>query len=187
MFSRFNLLSVFLFTAVLGINAEEPSVGIETHGGEMHRRFRDRTLVLEINASVIEPGIRENSVSEQNRVVVWNETHQRITLPGNPVGIRLVGSNLIVAVQFTPFLRHRGGRGQSVLVVQGQVWTEIPNEGIRYHTLIQTIPIDFNEPVYFFPLGDSLHFDSPHIEIILTMKTHNEAVFPEEAAVKNEN
>ena len=88
--------------------------------------------------------------------------------------MKLVGSNLAAAVQFTPFIRPRG---ENILVAQGQIWIEVPNEGIRYHTSIQTIPLEFNEPIFFFPLGPQRQENNAFIEIILTIKQYrgNEA------------
>jgi hypothetical protein len=91
---------------------------------------------------------------------------------------------LIVAAQFTPFIRRQGS---SVLVAQGQIWIDIPNEGIRYYTSIQTIPLDFDEPIYFFPLGQSNQLDS-FIEIRLTVKPYTEpGIQPETAADTKKN
>jgi hypothetical protein len=120
-----------------------------------------RAIVIELRARVI----------EQNQEVIWNENHTRVTFPGNPVGIRLVGANIIVAVQFTPFIR----RGGNIMVAQGQVWIDIPDEGIRCHTSIQTVPVNFNEPIYFFPLGQSMLMDDDVIEIMLIMKPYGES------------
>ena len=125
-------------------------------------RFRGRAVVLEINARVV----------EQNQVVVWDESHRKATLPGRPVGIRLVGANLVVVAQFTPYIRHRA---QKVLVAQGQIWMEAPNHGIRYQTSMQTIPLEFGEPVYFFPLGPARESDEASIEVMLIMYPYEES------------
>ena len=142
----------FLLAAGAGLNANEPEPA------EVFRGLRGRTLVIDIDARVL----------EQDYEVIWNEVHRRLTLSGNPVSIRLVGSNVIVAIQLTPFIR----QGGNVLVAQGQIWAEVPNEGIRYHTSIQTIPIAFDEPVYFFPFGRSHQIDGSLLEIMLTMKSY---------------
>ena len=120
-----------------------------------HRR---RALVLEIDARVLE--------NEQD--IIWSESHKKITIPGTPVGIQLLGSNLAVAVQFTPFIRRHG----SVLVAQVQIGINNPDSGLNLYTSIQTIPIEFNEPVYFFPLGQAE--GSSSIEILLTVYPHRE-------------
>ena len=129
----------------------------DNQSGEMMQGFRRRPVVLDINAKVLE-----------HEQVVWNETHQKITIPGTPVGIQLVGSNLVLAVQFTPFLRRHG----HVLVAQVQIGINDPAAGVNYYTSIQTIPVEFNEPVYFFPLGQSGEASS--IEITITINPHRD-------------
>lgn len=127
-------------------------------------RTERRALEISINARTL----------NEEQVVVWNETQKKIAIPGTPVGIKLVGSNVVVAVQFTPYIRRQG----NVLVAQGQIWIE--NQGsVNYYTSIQTIPMDFNEPIYFFPLGTS----NSSIEIIVTV---NETV-SEASSSRNEN
>ena len=123
-------------------------------------RFRGRAVVMEINARVV----------EQNQNVVWDESHTKATIPGRPVGIKLVGANVVVAVQFTPYIR----RTEKILVAQGQIWMEIPEQGIRYHTSMQTIPVEFGEPIFFFPLGPIKENDSASIEVMLTMHPYEE-------------
>jgi len=121
------------------------------------------------------PGLRERAVVvtmvsrivEQNEEVLWNSETSSVTIPGRPVGLKLVGSNLVAAVQFTPFLRPNG---RHVLVTLGQIWINVPNEGMSYHTTMQTIPLEFSEQVYFFPLGSIKDPDAPSIEIQLVME-----------------
>jgi hypothetical protein len=124
-------------------------------------RFRGRPLILDITARVI----------EQNQTVIWNESHTKETIPGRPVGIKLVGTNIAVEAQFTPYFR-RGG--QKFLVAQGQIWLEVPNQGIRYHTSMQTIPLEFGEPIYFFPLGPRKDDGATYIEVQLTLSPQDE-------------
>ena len=119
-------------------------------------RFRGRSLILNINARVI----------DEKQTVIWNETHKKTTFPGRPVGIKLVGSNIVVVAQFTPYVRQGG---QYFLVAQGQVWTEVPGQGISYHTSMQTIPLEFGEPIYFFPLGPQNSENTARIEVTLTL------------------
>jgi hypothetical protein len=85
------------------------------------------------------------------------------------VRLKLVGSNLVAAVQFTPFLRPNG---RHILVTLGQIWINVPNEGISFHTTMQTIPIEFSEQVYFFPLGSMRDHDAPSIEIQLVLEPY---------------
>jgi hypothetical protein len=121
--------------------------------------LQERAVVLDIAARVV----------EQGKVEIWNESHQRVTLPGRPVDLKLVGSNVVVAVQFIPYLRRHG---QNMLVAQGQIWLDVPNQGIRCQTTMQAIPVEFEEPIYFFPLGPAEQADDARIEIVLTMRPY---------------
>ena len=119
-------------------------------------RFTGQAVLLNISARIM----------ERDRIESWNESHRKVTIPGHPVEIKLVGTNVVVAVQFTPYLRRGGTR--NFLVAQGQIWMETPNRGILYHASMQTIPVQFGEPIYFFPLGP-VREDTSSIEVILTM------------------
>jgi len=154
-----SLLSVlFLFTTTVCIEAQpQPASNGMTPG------LRRQALVLDINTRALE-----------NEEVIWDESNQKITIPGTPVGVRFVGSNIIVVMQFTPFIRRSG----SVLVAQGQIWITEPEKGVNYYTFIQPIPIEFDEPVYFFPLGTSSQLNSS-LEIKLTVKPYKEIAITE--------
>jgi len=128
---------------------------------EEHPELRERAVMMRMIARIV----------EQNQQEVWNSSNSRATMPGRPVGLRLVGSNLVVAVQFTPFLRPQGSH---MLVAQGQIWINVPGEGMRYHTTMQTIPIEFGEHVYFFPLGSVKTQEEAQIEIQLLMEPYSE-------------
>ena len=140
---------------------EEPKPGNSPIEG-LFPRFRGRAVVLDISASIV----------EQNQTITWNESHRKATIPGRPVGIKIVGSNVVVAAQFTPYIRHRGL--QKFLVAQGQIWMEVPDKGIQYFTAMQTIPMEFGEPIYFFPLGSITEGDAARIEVMLTLHPYEE-------------
>ncbi|MCL2043404.1 MAG: hypothetical protein FWG89_04610 [Treponema sp.] len=129
--------------------------------------FQEWAVVLEINARVV----------EQNQVVIWSETYRKTTIHRRPVEVRLVNANVVVVAQFTPHIR----RSQKYLMAQGQVWIEVPGQGVRYHTTMQTIPLEFNEPIYFFPLGQhsgqsftTEDQNSAYIEVMLTLHPFEE-------------
>jgi len=123
------------------------------------------------------PGLRERAgimrvvsrIVERNQEVVWNSENTNITIPGRPVGLKLVGSELVVAVQFTPFLRPND---QYTLVAQSQIWINVPGEGMSFQTAMQTIPLELGETIYFFPLGSMGSQDAAHIEIQLELQPY---------------
>ncbi|MDR3249254.1 MAG: hypothetical protein LBT39_10770, partial [Treponema sp.] len=104
--------------------------------------------------------------------VVWNSVTSKVTIPGRPVGIKMVGNNVVMVLQFTPFLRPEGS---NILVAQGQIWVEAPEEGMRYQTTLQTIPIEFGEPIFFFPLGAPDSLNEARIELQLVLRPYGEA------------
>jgi hypothetical protein len=147
----------FLCT-LLGVSAFAQETSFE----ELLPGFRDQAVIFDIIARVV----------EQNQQEIWQSVNSRVTIPGRPVGIKLVGANIVVAVQFTPYLRRNG---HNILVAQGQIWVDIPNEGMRYKTTIQTIPLEYGEQIYFFPLGSVNSPDDAHIEIQLELRPYREA------------
>jgi len=164
------LSAFFIFAVGAQINAQD-SQAVGTRVGR-------RALAIDIDARVL----------EEKKEVVWEETQKKITIPGNPVTIKMVGSNVVLAMQFTPFVRRSG---QNVLVAQGQIWINDPEKGMCYYTSIQTIPMSFGEPIYFFPLGPSQQVNSSSIEIILTVNlTENQnsesAIKPDAAKTEND-
>jgi len=126
---------------------------------EMPPDLRDRAMVLLINTKI-----------EENSQEIWNSQNSRVTIPGRPVSIKLVGENLVVEILFTPYVR----AGRYSLVAQSQVWINIPDQGMSYKTNTYTIPIDFGEPILYFPLGSDPTADNPRIELHLTMYRYGE-------------
>ena len=162
--NRFLCISgVFFFLTVnISVYAEDPPATEVTHHGDtMLQGFRRRALTIDIDARVL----------DHEQTVVWSETHHKSAIPGNPVGVKVVGSNIVVAVQFTPFIRRHG---QNVLVAQGQIWISDPDKGMSYYTSIQTIPLEFGKPVHFFPLGSSPSVEKDSLlEMIITVNPNS--------------
>jgi hypothetical protein len=152
-----NTVTVFgsLLFLTAGLNAQEFSLE------KLFPRLKEQAVVLDIIARIV----------EQNQEEVWNSVNSKVTIPGRPVGLKLVGANIVVAVQFTPYLRQNGN---NMLVAQGQIWVDVPNEGIRYQTTLQTIPLKFGEQIYFFPLGSVPSRNEAHIEIQLELHPYTD-------------
>lgn len=161
--NRFVLLRNILFLTVGAVlHAQEPSPD------EIPPGLRDKAIVMEIAARIV----------EQNEEVVWNSENMKITIPGRPVRLQLVGTNVIVAVQFTPFFRRRG---DSFLVAQGQIWIQTEG-GVTFFTCMETIPMAFGEQIYFFPLGSEGSENTEQnaqIEIQLVLHPYQDAADPE--------
>ncbi len=80
----------------------------------------------------------------------WASDSVRYTVPGNPVSVKLVGSNVVILVQLTPF---DNGKGGLVLVSQGQIWYRRGEGELSYRTTVDSVALKLGEPVIFFPLG----------------------------------
>jgi len=128
---------------------------------ELLSAFKGQALVLNIVTRVVQEGQEEP----------WNSVNSQITIPGRAVGLKLVGANIVVTVQFTPYF---GKDGSFVLVAQGQIWIDLPGQGTNYQTTMQTIPLKFGESVYFFPLGSEHEKDEPQIEIQLALSPYTD-------------
>ncbi|MDR0512393.1 MAG: hypothetical protein LBG93_04755 [Treponema sp.] len=148
------LKGILLFTVGTAISAQETLL-------EELPVLKDQAVVMRIVSRIV----------EQNEQVVWNSENSRVTLPGRPIGLKLVGTNMVVTVQFTPVLQPND---RHILVAQGQIWINIPGEGMRYHTMIQTIPLVFDQEVLFFPLGSMESRDEAFIEIQLVVRPYTE-------------
>jgi hypothetical protein len=161
-------LAAFLFLAPCAVvvqaqekDTSQVSLPSDSTMQNLLPRFRGRAVVMDIDARILE-----------NRVVIWNETHQKATIPGRPVEIKLVGENLVVVVRFT-FIQNNSG-GQKLLVAQGQIWVA-GQGGISYQASVQTIPLEFDETIYYFPLGSLKPENSgSSIEVMLTLHPYQD-------------
>jgi hypothetical protein len=141
---------VFITTLGAGFG-QEPSLE------ELLPGLRERAVVLEIISRVV----------DRNQQIVWNSVNSKVTFPGRPVRINMVGTNVVMTLQFTLFFRPGSPGNSNVLVAQGQIWVDVPDEGIRYQTTLQTIPIEVGEPIFFFPLGSPNSPEETRIELQL--------------------
>jgi hypothetical protein len=108
-------------------------------------------------------------VLEKGDIEAWNSDTYKVTLPGRPIGLKIVGENVAVFVQFTPYpRRNRSG----VLVAHGQIFTETPDGKVQYRTVMQAVPLEYDEQLFFFPLGPGKSDDEAHIEIQIEMNRY---------------
>jgi hypothetical protein len=49
---------------------------------------------------------------------------------------------------------------------------DIPNEGLHYVTTMETIPLEYGEPIYFFPLGEANSPNEARIELQVEMRPY---------------
>jgi hypothetical protein len=162
------LISGLLFLASAGgFPGSSGALAAQEPPGGMMPGLRDRAVVLNILARIV----------EQNQEEIWNSNNSKVTIMGRPVSLKLIGENVVVNVQFTPYQQENG---RSLLVAQGQIWINVPNEGVRYQTTLQSIPMEFGEQIYFFPLGKVRSNDEASIEIRLELHPYMENAEPAE-------
>jgi len=161
------IVFIFLVPCVVAVQAQEKetsqvSLPSDSPMQNLLPRFRGRAVVIDIDARILENG-----------KIIWNETNQKITIPGRPVEIKLIGENLVVVVRLTFIPNNRDG--QKLLVAQGQIFMADSSQGIRYQASVQTIPLEFNETVCYFPLGPFKPEEGgSSIEVMLTLKPYED-------------
>jgi hypothetical protein len=157
---RLPLLGGLLFLAAGAVVSAQETLPVPPDG--MMPGLRERAVVLNIVARILEQGDEE----------IWNSNNSKVTILGRPVSLKLIGENVVVYVQFTPYQRDNG---RSLLVAQGQIWINVPNEGVRYQSTLQSIPLEFGEQIYFFPLGKVGGANEARIEIQLEVLPYTES------------
>jgi hypothetical protein len=150
-----------IFCMKISVNAQDmPPPPVPPPQTHTMTPMRDRAIVLHMVTRVLEKDDAE----------AWNSDTYKVTMPGRPIGLKIVGENIAVSVQFTPYPR-RNGRG--LLVAQGQIFTETPDGGVQCRTMLQTVPLEYGEQVFFFPLGSGKSDDEAHIEIQIEMNRYD--------------
>jgi hypothetical protein len=121
-----------------------------------------RAMLISIVARVTDKSAPELS---------WKYESSKLTIPGRPVSVKLVGSNIIILVQLTPYLTEADA---VILVAQGQVWIAGIDKGLDYRSSLKTIPATFGEKLFFFPLGLPQSATSAQIEIEIIIESYKE-------------
>jgi hypothetical protein len=132
---------------------------------EIFPGLRERALVCTIEARVVEAGDE----------VAWQAADSKVTISGRPVSLKLAGDNLVVALQFTPYIRFQNGTPPiGYLVVQGQIWVNKNDGGMYYQGVMQSVPVSMGEKIYFLPLGPKKNRDDSSIEILFELQPYSE-------------
>ena len=140
----------FVFSAALcAEEGQTPEKAAPPQTDEAARRqpgeefFRELTQVLNMNI--------EARISEFGEDAVWKIESSKNTIPGRSVSVKLVGDNIVVLADFTPYV---DVDSSIVLVAQAHVWIS-PQGGkpLEYFTALNSIPVRMGEKVLFFPLG----------------------------------
>jgi hypothetical protein len=125
------------------------AIPLRARAQDLPESLRDRALTIQIQAVIISPGANKDGspAAEQSS---WHEEGSGLTVPGTPVGVKLVASNVVIFVQVTPFDKENG---HLTLVVQGQVWLRKDNGGLSFRTTVDKVDVAYGETVFFYPLG----------------------------------
>jgi hypothetical protein len=127
--------------------------------------LRNRALVCTIEVRIVE---NENEVA-------WQSADSKVTISGRPVSLKLAGDNVVVALQFTPYIRFQSQSPPvGYLVVQGQIWVNKSDGGMYYQGVMQTIPVSMGEKISFLPLGPRKSRDESLIEIVFDVQPYSE-------------
>ncbi len=111
--------------------------------------------------------------------VMWESDVDKLTISGRPVTINMQNEKSRIAVHFTPYRTVQGGL---ILIAQSEIWLKEPSPEddqkgkIRYFTSMRSIPLDFDELIYFYPLGRLENLDNPnqiHIEMALKIAPYS--------------
>jgi len=128
--------------------------------------LKDKAIVLRINTKV-----------EENNKAVWNASSSKITIPGRTVSIKLVGENLIIEVEFTPYLQE----GKYTLAAKNQIWIKTSEKEVSYKTTNHRISMVLGEQILYLPLGTASASDTSRIELLLTLYRYGEEPPAEES------
>ncbi|MDR3199819.1 MAG: hypothetical protein LBT68_00040 [Spirochaetales bacterium] len=120
--------------------------GAETETGKQQpgeEFFSELEQVLNMNIAA--------RISEAGEDALWNVESSKCTVSGRSVSVKLMGKNIIVLADFTPYVDEDDS---IVLVARGQVWISSPtDEPLQYLSTLKSIPVRMGERVLFFPLG----------------------------------
>ncbi len=97
-------------------------------------------------------------IYDSGNVSSWEMEVAKYTISGRKVSLRLEGNELTVIADITPYTDEEDG---ILLVAQGQVWIETPEEEtVKYTSAMKSLPIKLGDKVYFYPLGITENYDA---------------------------
>jgi hypothetical protein len=89
-------------------------------------------------------------IYQGGEVSTWNMEVSKYTISGRKVIVNLQGSNLQIKAEITPYVDKEG----VLLLAQGQVWANEEGEKkVRYSSTMKSLPVQFGDKVFFYPLG----------------------------------
>jgi len=110
--------------------------------------------------------------------LMWQSEVEKLTIPGRQVTIKMQNKQARLSVHFTPYRNLEEGM---ILVAQSEIWLleSAPgdqSENLQHFTSMKSIPVDYDEFVYFYPLGKLENLENPdqiHVEMSLCISPYN--------------
>lgn len=150
----------------------------------------DQALEAQSSAQRAEPGsieaiplpIRSEALAVSVRAMVnhpdakvpWQASERKYTVPGTPVSIKMMGSDVAVVISLTPY---RTKDGSLFMIAQGQVWFREADGTVRYRSTVDTLGINFGEKLLFYPFGVFADGKEPlRIELVVDPYSEKEPV-----------
>jgi hypothetical protein len=129
---RLFFMSLILITALTfplcAQNSQESAISA-------NRLLEDALLII-VDISVNNPA---------KNTELWNNTVEKITIPGRAVSLTLEGEGARLKVVLTPYPAEDD---TLFLVAKSETW-----EGEEYSSALSSIPIAYRDEVYYYPLG----------------------------------
>jgi hypothetical protein len=122
--------------------------------------IRGEALAVSVRAMVSHPENKEP----------WQASERKYTVPGTPVSIKMMGSDVAVVVSMTPY---RTKDGSLFMIAQGQVWFRDSDGIVRYRSTVDTVGVNFGEKLLFYPFGVYANGEAP-LRIELMVDPYNE-------------
>ncbi len=111
-------------------------------------------------------------------VSTWTMEVSKYTISGRKVTVKLQGESLQIIAEITPYVDKEG----VLLLAQGQVWaTSGGQKKVHYTSTMKSLPVQFGDKVYFYPLG--VNRDPTNKMFILELEFQ---VFPYKNIAKSE-
>jgi len=122
--------------------------------------LRGEALAVSVRAMVSHPETQEP----------WQASERKYTVPGTPVSIKMMGSDVAVVISMTPY---RTKDGSLFMIAQGQVWFRDVDGTVRYRSTVDTVGVNFGEKLLFYPFGVFADGKAP-LRIELVVEPYNE-------------
>ncbi|HTX74020.1 MAG TPA: hypothetical protein VMC79_14410 [Rectinemataceae bacterium] len=167
------------------------ALAASAYAQDLPQSLKDRALTIRIEAVVVSPDAQKSAdggnasggspsagaggtsvgSSPAATGAAWRQESSGTTIPGTPVGVKLVSNNAVMLVQVTPF---DSDRGHVTLVVQAQVWVRNGDGSLSFRTSVDKVEVAYGKAVFFYPLGKAAS-DKPSLRVAITVDRGGDA------------